>query len=302
MVRDLALPPGWDAKKDPDHVALLALETARERQSCLVFCATKATCQQSAKAMCDLSAALPERDSPIKPPPPSAAAAATAATASQPRPAAAAAAEGGGGAAAPGTPPRAAASGSQGSGRSGGGGSGEGAAPASRREELSQRLADVNAERELVEFVKKGVAYHHRGAALRLRPSSPLRVLSDTGHRPVTQRPGQSTHHKPGVWAACLGAARCPRRSARRPAGRAQRAAHAQTLTVTLTLSRTGVHAGLPSEATLLVEEAYRTGVVSVLCCTTTLAIGVNLPARRVIFKHMYSGMKTDTNKFSIAQ
>jgi DNA polymerase theta len=51
--------------------------------------------------------------------------------------------------------------------------------------------------------------------------------------------------------------------------------------------------AGLPSDERALVEAAYSSGAVSVLCCTSTLAVGVNLPARRVIFKHPYKGQAT---------
>ncbi|KAG9245580.1 Sec63 Brl domain-containing protein [Calycina marina] len=44
-------------------------------------------------------------------------------------------------------------------------------------------------------------------------------------------------------------------------------------------------HAGLDSQDRLAVESAYLKGNISVICCTSTLAVGVNLPCHLVVLK-----------------
>lgn len=58
-------------------------------------------------------------------------------------------------------------------------------------------------------------------------------------------------------------------------------------------------HAGLDTNDRATVEREYLTGEINVICCTSTLAVGVNLPCHMVIIKNTVSYESMGTKEYS---
>lgn len=58
-------------------------------------------------------------------------------------------------------------------------------------------------------------------------------------------------------------------------------------------------HAGLRAEEKKIIEELYNKKCLKLICCTTTLAAGVNMPARRVLLQDFKKEMNRDERRIS---
>lgn len=58
-------------------------------------------------------------------------------------------------------------------------------------------------------------------------------------------------------------------------------------------------HAGLSIQDRTAVEKGYLSGEISAICCTSTLAVGVNLPCHMVIIKNTVSYQSTGCKEYS---
>ena len=143
---------------------------------------------------------------------------------------------------------------------------------ASLLEEL--RRVPGGADPGLLECVARGAAFHHAGALVWLGTWGARGVMPS-----VT---GLGLRGEASGALGCLPPLLVSSRHSRHP-----RASQPALLAASVT------PAGLSTEERDVVETAYRCGAVSVLCATSTLAAGVNLPARRVVIRHAWKGRPT---------
>lgn len=60
-------------------------------------------------------------------------------------------------------------------------------------------------------------------------------------------------------------------------------------------------HAGIDADDRASIEKAYLSGDINVICCTSTLAVGINLPCHMVIIKNTvgWEGGANHTQEYS---